>query len=182
MIVGIAGKKNSGKTTVASELMRYHGYTERAFADPLKEACMAIFHLNHEQMYGDQKEVEDPRLGVTPRHVLQFVGTNMFRNTKIPGLRVDSTRLWVWNFKQWYAKQPAGTRVVLSDVRFEEEADAINALGGIVIRIDRIGCDGDQHESENIDFAVDYAVNNDGSMEQLFESVHEKLKTHVQVE
>jgi|NOAtaT_6_FD_contig_41_5404270_length_1178_multi_2_in_0_out_0_2 hypothetical protein len=93
LLIGFAGAKGSGKDTAAQELLNYHGFRQWAFAGPLKEACGAMFHLSHEQLHGSLKETPDERwFGCTPRKMLQFVGTELFRDQLeliIPGLGKD---------------------------------------------------------------------------------------------
>lgn len=60
MIIGITGKKRSGKDTVASLL----GYEKRSFADPLK-ACQVIFNLRKRCTSFFKKDFADCRNGNT---------------------------------------------------------------------------------------------------------------------
>jgi hypothetical protein len=73
--------------------------------------------------------------------------------------------------------------MVVCDVRFENEADLIRSLGGVVIKVERPGYQvltDDQtknHASElNIDLIhPDQIVLNDGSLSQLATKVHEQI-------
>ena len=42
VIVGLCGRKRSGKDTLAEELVERYGYTRVAFADPLREMLLAL--------------------------------------------------------------------------------------------------------------------------------------------
>ncbi len=41
-LIGISGRKRSGKDTLASRLISEHGFTRVAFADPLKATMPAL--------------------------------------------------------------------------------------------------------------------------------------------
>jgi hypothetical protein len=138
MIIGLGFKKRSGKDTVADHLTRVHGFQKFSWADPLKEACKAAFDWTDEHVHGDLKEVVDPRWGFTPRHALQHVGTELFRN-------------WIEDF--WVRRTMMaireGDRIVIADVRFPNEARAIKEAGGVLWRIDRPLLESDDtHPSE----------------------------------
>lgn len=52
MIIGLSGKKASGKSTVANYLTQTHRYKELSFADPLKRGCKEIFGLTDLELWG----------------------------------------------------------------------------------------------------------------------------------
>jgi dephospho-CoA kinase len=49
-IIGITGKKFSGKDTLGDYFVNNHGYIRLAFADALKNACAEIFGFDFEQL------------------------------------------------------------------------------------------------------------------------------------
>jgi len=49
MIIGITGKKRSGKDTVASCLVENYMFVKYSLADPIKEACKDIFGFSNNQ-------------------------------------------------------------------------------------------------------------------------------------
>lgn len=53
MIIGVAGQKKHGKDTVANYLVKNYGYTQRAFADNLKELCAEAFSISLPRMYDE---------------------------------------------------------------------------------------------------------------------------------
>ncbi len=61
---------------------------------------------------------------------------------------------------------------LVTDVRFENEAEAIKERGGILLRINR-NVDTGTHPSETSldDYKFDYTISNKGSMEDLVTSV-----------
>lgn len=83
----ISGKKLSGKDTFATILakklyLKAHVDSVQifAFAEPVKEAAKKIFLLTDDQMYDQSlKEVIDPRWGMSPREIMQKLGTEVGR-------------------------------------------------------------------------------------------------------
>lgn len=178
MLIGLLGNKGSGKSTVADYLVKTHGFIEKSFADPLKKACQELFLFDDQQVYGDinAKETPDARwFNCTPRKVLQFIGTDLLRNqigTLIPELGQD---IFIHHFRLWYQSHSDEKNIVISDVRFQNEADLIVSLGGIIIRIDRNSNLSDIHESEmgvgNI--KCDYVVANNSSIDSLCQKINQ---------
>ena len=184
-IIGITGKKFSGKDTLGSFFVDNHNYKRLAYADTLKDACQTIFNLTDEQLYGDQKETVDPFWQKKPREILQFVGTDLFRK-HIHELMPDvGNNIWV---KVVERKILDGIRenpdacFVITDVRFPNEAELVKNLGGIMIKVNRDSCNNsnDNHASEteldNIPY--DYLIDNNGTKEELFRSLINSLGAH----
>lgn len=137
-IIGLAGSSNVGKSTIASKLAS-SGYTQYSFASPLKKGVQEIFGLTHDQLYTQKgKETVDTVWGVTPREILQYVGTEFFRKN-IGGLITNSdNNFWIKSFSKIYdenQKRGETIKYVIDDVRFINEAEFIKSKGGIVIQI-----------------------------------------------
>ena len=124
----------SGKTTVSREL-ELRGFVRVPFAEPMKLMIDALLvemgrtpgevrWLLHE----DKEEVLE-ELGVSSRHLLQTLGTEWGRQCISPD---------VW-LKVWRARAKRYERVVVDDVRFENEAELLRSLGGDVWRVQREG-------------------------------------------
>lgn len=171
MIIGLIGNIGAGKSTCAQVLVE-QGFTEMTFADPLKQACMALFGFTHEQMYGSQemKATPDPRwFGVTPRQIMQFVGTDLLRNQLAQIMPEIGTDIFVHRMKVALTEHQGN--VVVSDVRFQNEADLIKSLGGYLIKIVRPGKASDNHASEQVDLVTGYDITllNYGTKEEFLE-------------
>lgn len=173
-IIGITGRKFNGKDTVGNILIEKFGYKRIAFADPLKKVCESVFHFTNEQLYGNEKEKVDDFWKVTPRVVMQFVGTEMFReqiHRVIPHVGND---IWIRSIekeiKDTLQNDPTA-KFVVTDVRFDNECDTIKKWGGKVIRVTRPSINNtlDMHESElNISsLDVDYDLLNDSTITDL---------------
>lgn len=151
-LIGIAGKKASGKSTAARFFVE-QGYTNLAFADPLKDAVRVIFGFDEDQLCGVKKEDPDPYWGISPREVMQVMGTEIFRGAfgahfveKGVWAPVETHDLWV---KSLLMRVDRYDRVVVPDVRFENEACSLLARGALVINITRDTGFQDPHPSEN---------------------------------
>lgn len=172
MIIGIAGKKGSGKDTIGDFLCENYGYIRYAFGDPVKDVCKILFGFNNRQLYGDKKEVMT-NWGITPRRAFQVIGTEFGRkglHELMPELKVDKGQLWIEIFKRTCISTD---NIVITDVRFENEAQAIRDKGGIIIMVESKFGEEDEHESERADVEYNYLVLNNGTKEELYDLVME---------
>lgn len=55
-LLGISGKRESGKSLLASYLEHYHGFARFSLADELKKKVMADWKLKPSQLWGKEKE------------------------------------------------------------------------------------------------------------------------------
>lgn len=175
IILGIAGRIGSGKTEVAKYLEESHGFVRDAYAKSLKRAASEAFGVPLTKFYASQAERRelDPYWGISYREMLQRFGTNAMRRTFGGDFWVDA--LWV-NYKDLSALD---IDLVIEDVRFPEEAEAVLSRGGAVIEVLRPEAEPEpipwwkfwerEHPSERPldDQWVSYRVINDGSIEQL---------------
>ena len=66
IIIGLLGKKRSGKDTSGNYLIEKYNFVKYAFADPVKEICRILFDFSDEQLFGNKKEGVDFRWYLTP--------------------------------------------------------------------------------------------------------------------
>lgn len=179
-LIGITGFKRSGKDTCGAYLIKNHDYIKYSFAGALKVACSEIFMFDYEQTEGSKKEDFDSRWNINPRKVFQRFGTEIFRDSLdkfFPEMKHLKNNFWIYRFKIWYqeqVKQNPNVRIVVSDVRFQNEADIIKELGGIIIKVSRKNIKNtDNHISElNIlNIKADYNIKNDSSLEDYYENL-----------
>jgi hypothetical protein len=120
MIIGLTGQKGAGKDTVADVLVE-QGFLKISIADPLKQVCQAIFHLDEKQLHDPiEKERVDSRWGKTPRQLFQEIGTELFRN------QYDE-KIWIQSLFYRIGKYP-DRHIVIPDIRFQNECDALMEL------------------------------------------------------
>lgn len=130
ILIGIAGPAQVGKSTLAGEfrrLVEFRGqkYSEQPFAGPLKRMLASI----GVDVSDASKNAPVPFLDghITPRVMMQTLGTEWGR-----ALLPD---LWL---RVWQHELDSRARVVTApDVRFDNEADLIRSLGGIIIHVQR---------------------------------------------
>lgn len=176
VLIGICGQKGVGKDTVGDYIIQKYSFEQYAFAFPLKKLLKDLFELSDDQLYGNTKEVVDPRWNTTPRKLMQYVGTELFRNqlhTLIPELNFDN--LWIRKFNDWIAARK-DVDVIITDIRFEDEMNAVKENGGVIVKVERTLNYTDSHLSEQFYQTVvpDITIVNDGTKEELYQQI-EKL-------
>ena len=130
-IIGLSGAAGAGKDTVADHLIEAYGYKKISFAAPIKRAIEAMFDVGDEIWARDVKEEpQENLLGFSPRHLAQTLGTEWGR-TQAPNFWVDLALMHASHILA------DGGRVVISDVRFNNEAMFIQKMGGAVVGIIR---------------------------------------------
>ena len=180
VLIGLVGFKGAGKSVVANTLVT--GATDKtgtklwkksAFAAPLKQGLQAMFGLSDAQLHlAEYKEVVDPRYGVTPRQLMQVVGTDLLRHELVKHFP-EIPNIWVSRMHEFIASAKAeGMNVVVEDVRFPEEVACIRKHGGklvLVTRPDQQQQNGLTHESESYVGALpwDSLIVNNGSVSEL---------------
>lgn len=182
-IIGLTGAAGSGKTTVAQYIVDKRGGVRRPFAGPLKvmlqtflEDQGAGFSTAFRMVSGDLKEQPTDYLGGrTPRQAMQMLGTEWGRGLS-PTLWVDAWRNGIERASLQASADGVPALIVVDDVRFPNEVEAIRQLGGIIIRIDRPGAGlegaAGRHASETEDLGEpDTFIRNNGTIEQLCELV-----------
>lgn len=165
MLIGLHGRKQAGKDTVyhrAAHIMRDVVRVERAsFADLLYESAAAAIgqsadFLRYWKAHPDAglqivtPLATSPQIFVTFREYLQFYGTEAHR-------QVFGDNFWV---EQLQLADHDRRIVMVTDVRFANEAKAVRDAGGVVVCVvgpDEIEHAGDGHASETP--LPDYAVN-----------------------
>ena len=125
----------------------------------------------------NQKEYYD-LVKTTPRLLLQLMGTDCGREILHPDVWVNAT---LEPYKQQLKENSTKYNDwVISDVRFPNEVESIEELGGIVIRIERdsvIPAE-EEHESETAldNYPFKYILKNNGTKEELLEKIYKIYK------
>jgi energy-coupling factor transporter ATP-binding protein EcfA2 len=158
-LLGITGRAGSGKSTAADILVGI-GWKRVKMAGPLKDMLRSI-GLTDRHIEGDLKEVPcDLLCGQTPRHAMITLGTEW-------GREIIGGGLWVGLARQRIIQAMSeGYNVVVDDVRFENEADVIRDLGGMVLEVRRSGSISIDHKSEG-GVVADMIHDNNGDMSDL---------------
>ena len=129
-LIGLSGVMNAGKDTVANLIIakRPRGLRRYSFATPLKDGVKSMFGWTTDQIEDRQfKEAIDPKWGFSPRKAMQLLGTEYGRNLLRDDIWVHAAR----NFHNDSLNQSKGT--IITDVRFENEAEWIRSIPGAVV-------------------------------------------------
>lgn len=171
MLIGFNGQMGSGKSTAIQALKDYvfpRDVTILKFAQPLYDMQEFIYRrINsvHERLDTFTKD----------RKLLQWLGTDWGRDTINPNLWVSIWETAVRDLRTW-RKDPI---IVCDDVRFDNEAEVLKALGGHIIKIERpdntahaqggVGIVGHKSEAGVNPQFIDFTVLNNSTLES-FES------------
>ena len=186
-LVGVTGLARSGKDHASDQLARLMRLHKYAFAEPLKTMLKSVF--------GDHFH-EGDRSGICPetcksyRVMMQTLGTEWGRELMNPQVWVNLVaRRWkeveagchLVNETKDYTGYKANIAegMVLSDVRFDSEAEWIQLHGGVIIEIVRpeletstlvdkvkhvVGLEGHQSEKGISRHFITHTIVNDGSL------------------
>lgn len=169
-LIAFAGPKGAGKSTAAGA---FPDAARVSFATPMRQMLLALGV--------PEKNLTDPSLKEVPmkefggrsaRYLMQTLGTEWGRS-------MVSDSLWTMAAIRSIKKQIVLTDVVVDDCRYDNEADAIHALGGVVIEVMRDGCRPSQaHASERglSPSKVDRVILNARDREFLYQYARDSVK------
>ena len=172
MLIGISGKAGVGKDTLGKYLCDEYRCVHYYFAKPLKEGAKIMFALTDDQIAN--KEVPIEPWGISPRKIWQLLGTEVGRG-------IDPA-IWIKN-AEIFIKSVPGRTVVITDVRFDNEAIFIRNRGGVIINIVREQQDiiENRHSSEGglRSDNIDLTIHNNGSIEDMCNEVTDMIQQSV---
>lgn len=179
-LIALCGPAGVGKSEVCEQLVRQRQmiWVRVSFAQPLKNMMRTLYeHAGlddgeiHERLFGNIKETPDPILGGTsPRSAMQTLGTEWGRDL----VRQD---LWVSLFKKSAQRWlNAGVNVVVDDLRFPNEADAVRDMGGEIWQVrGPLRREVPKHVSEGADLDPCGVIENNGDLALLWDRVDRLL-------
>lgn len=177
--IALIGKARSGKDTAAAFLVRERAYTRIAFADPLKEMALGVDPLVPTHLCGER--LIHVRLSALVRDVGWEYAKDHYPEVRAVLQRIGQTQR-EFDADYWVnvaARKIAGAErwnmpVVVTDVRYANEADMLRARGFRMVRIIRPFAEmrqgaAAQHASETElnDYPTDAVIYNDGDVTQL---------------
>lgn len=189
-VVGIAGKKGSGKDTVADHLVEHLGFVKLSFAEALYEEVSKSFNVSTRLLQrretkelgmlplsrsdnpefkklmvslGFKENATDREHLLSPRAILQYWGTE-YRRANF------GDDYWINKLNEKIGKLDLTASIVVSDVRLKNELEYIKTLNGNTYLVDRPLASRtiDQHVSEQINFEADGVIDNSGTQEELY--------------
>lgn len=178
--IALTGKARAGKDTVADVLVKEYGYRRIAFADPLKAMALEIDPYTEEADWYDGGKLSElvdfygwertKDQWPDVRRFLQQLGSSIRKRDEMFWINAALTSL----DQAYRDKVP----VVVTDCRYENEAEALRNLYFSIVRIVRPGIDSsDTHESETeMDgYEVDSEIINAGTITGLRNRVRAKV-------
>ena len=176
LLIGLSGFARSGKDTVAGMLMGVHGFDNIAFANKIKDL---LYQTNPLVWVGEgytlyvQDIVDD--IGWEDAKAVKDV-RRLLQKTGVAARDLFGESFWI---DQVLGGLDLNKKYVITDVRFNNEADKIKSLGGQLWRINRPGVGpANSHVSENgmTDYPFDAVIENDKDMQRLLDQVGSLLK------
>ena len=180
VLIGLCGYAGVGKDTAAEVLLEELGFQRIAFADPIKGALLALdplvpgekdgeYHrLSEFSQDRDWSEIKEyPEV----RRLMQVMGTEVGRNLFDP-------EIWVRLAERKLESTLSVGDVVVTDVRFPNEARLIRGYGGLLVRIERPGFGPvNEHVSDRASerWAYERRLENDSDEESLREKMRELI-------
>lgn len=175
MIIGLTGVAGSGKDTAGKILVEQHGYERLAFADIMRDALRTIdpnviaphgVPLPYGiacAVYGE----DHVKRALGGRRLLENIG-DALKALGGNNVIIDAT----------FRKMQPGVNYVVTDVRFNNEADAIRAAGGKILVIERRNnphATTSTHRSAT-EHPGGWIVRNDGTLDDLARLLRRELR------
>lgn len=173
MIIGFKGYKQSGKTTAAKYLTSEHGFKKASFKDGLiaemidnlpdtLNALCLEYSMQINELFEKKPHIM--------RTLMQNYGTDVRRK--------DNPNYWVDIWNTTVANLEGN--VVVDDVRFENEADAVRLAGGIIVHIANVDLEQtDSHvsETEMSDIEADFTIEcKTGDLDCIYKNIESILQ------
>ena len=174
-LIGLTGYARSGKSTVAA-ILKSHAFHEISFAEPIRDFTRLLLNFTTDDLEAKKETPIDWLDGVTPRRMMQTLGTEWGRELIHPELWI---RVAMQEAKACMLE--GCSDVVISDVRFVNEAKAISEAGGQIWRIYRDTTEPNPgevlHPSESQVGTIpfDGFISNNGTLDALMRKVRDEL-------
>lgn len=182
MRIAFTAYKQCGKSTATKYLVDNYDFRELAFATPLKKIVASLFHLQDDCYKNSTKERKLQEYNVSPRKLLQVIGTDLFRNTLpvlLPEMKLQYNNIWINYLVKEIDQLHNTTNIVVSDVRFDDEYYALKQKGFVIYKLERYRkYENDLHESEN-GTKYDFVLCNNRNKEDLYRTLDRLMTSHL---
>jgi hypothetical protein len=183
MIIGISGKKFSGKDTIADYLVSNHNFIKYSFANPVKQITKILFDFDDSELYESNKEKVNKKWNITPRNAMQKIGTEFgqyYLHQLFPNLNCNKKLFWTLKAVDFCEKN-SDKNIVIPDFRFVHEIEEFRKISNFKLwNVKRNTINEDIHISEtcldnyqNFDLIID----NNYSKEELYQIINNIINT-----
>lgn len=161
IVIGFTGKIGTGKTTAARYLVDKFGFIALSFGSALKTMALRSGLVDVADIYSTPKTDWG-------RKFLQQLATDVIRDQVDAGFWVRKVRAVALHI----LAQNYSWGVVVEDIRFPNELEMVQHMGGSIIRMERPAPETNfsKHSSETLqdEFPADLTILNNGSLEELY--------------
>ena len=181
-IIAMAGLAQTGKSTASNYLVNQHGFAPLTLAGTIKYLIATMLGEDVEWIEDNKTSIHPvieeiaPGANITVRKLLQTLGTEWGRNQLHPDIWInDVLRDIPWFKEQEYPG------VVITDLRFENEATAVRKAGGVIchiLRPDAIELAAHPSESGIAIHGSDYIIHNELNLRYLQDMTDRMLKLY----
>lgn len=174
MIIGLTGAAQSGKDTAAKFLIDTFDFHKLSFASPIRNFIADLCCCTLEELEVMKDKVH-PSFGVTPRYMMQTLGTEWGRDTV-------NSEIWTQTLELKLKKHiHNGNNVIVTDIRFDNEAALINRYGVVATVIRPNNKQVESHSSEKgVNHAyIDEIISNSQDIGFLNEQIREIYLKHL---
>ena len=175
MLIGLCGRIGSGKSHVSGILKTYN-FKELSFAEPLKQIG-EILGFTYNELYINKNDINNT-WNISGRTFLQKFGTDIMRDSLVKTIpSMDNVWIKLLNNKLIKHKNE---KIVISDVRFQDEYDLIKSHGGIIIQmeIDEPVYGYELHKSEGVKLNPDYIIFNNKKDDTYIKDILHKILSY----
>lgn len=185
-VVGLMGYAQTGKDTIGAYLVANHGFERISFADALKEVLLRMDPIVGYLGYQQRTDETMLRFGSAKKLIAAY-GWELMKhsgaqqteyNTRTYLQRLGVAAREILGDDVWanaaLMKMQAGGKYVITDVRFENEANALRDMGAALVRVTRPGygpVNGHKSETALDTYKADITLRNDGTLKHLYEQL-----------
>jgi len=146
-LMGFVGASGAGKTSIAQTLVEHHGFHRLHMGQPIKD-MLGAFGLSELELQGSPEIRSAPAqalAGRSPRFAMQTLGTEWGREMISKTIWADHLRRRLESLREEHTNW-----IVVDDLRFPEDFEAIKDAGGVIVRIIRPAAEGDPSWPEKL--------------------------------
>lgn len=186
MLIGLCGYAGCGKDTAAQVLIDEFQFQRVAFADPIKQALLALDPLvpsdtdeapERLSTFAQNRPWAEVKEYPEVRRLMQVLGTEVGRNLFDPDI-------WVKLAANKLASTLSVGSTVVTDVRFPNEARLIKRHGGVLVRLTRPSFGPvNEHVSDRAseNWTYDYQISNEDDVSDLYQKMRD-LVSQLQIQ